>query len=451
MNSRPTPPKPAAQILEGWGRYPRVEAPALESENLPAITDGATLCRGLGRAYGDAALPGSSDGVVAITPLADRVLCFNTETGRFRAEAGLSLHTLNRITMPHGWFTPVTTGTQFVTLGGMVASDVHGKNHHVAGTFGRHVSALRMRVADGRILEVTRESEPELFVATLGGMGLTGHILEVEFQLEAISSPWIYEESERLPDIEQVLERLGTTSKEWPMTVAWIDTSSKGKKLGRGIVMAGRWATKEEAAGKPAMPPEKFEIAVPFTMPHGLVSNFTLGLANTAWYTKHGSKHVKHIAHPQGYFYPLDAISKWNKGYGPKGFTQYQCVMPTDAKLFREFLELFQKMGGASFVTVFKDCGPAGEGLMSFPKRGTSIALDIPVRAKTQALVDALNEYVLKHDGRIYLAKDAFTRREHFQAMYPNLKQFNAIRRTWDPEGRLSSAMARRLIDEEVS
>lgn len=444
--SSPDLQRPAPQLLEGWGRCPRVEAPALASDDLPAITREANLSRGLGRAYGDAALPDGGDKLVAVTPLADRVLHFDTEGGKFRAEAGLSLYTLNRITMPQGWFTPVSTGTQFVTLGGMVASDVHGKNHHVSGTFGRHVSALKMRVADGRILEISRDHEPELFRATLGGMGLTGHILEVEFQLEAISSPWIYEESERLPDIETIMTRLSASSDDWPMTVAWIDTSSKGKKLGRGIVMTGRWATAEEA--KAGMPPEKREITVPFTVPHGVVSRFTLGLANTAWYTKHGGKYVKHVAHPQDYFYPLDAIQEWNRGYGPKGFTQYQCVMPSEPALFRQLLELFQKMGGASFVTVLKDCGPQGEGLLSFPKRGTSLALDIPVRSGTQALVDAMNEFVLKHDGRIYLAKDAFTRREHFQAMYPNLSAFNAIRQQWDPEGRISSAMATRLIDE---
>jgi FAD/FMN-containing dehydrogenase len=436
--------------LAGWGLHPRVRGRELLSERLDLISEQASLSRGLGRAYGDAALPaggpGAAVGTVATTPLADRLLEFDPATGRLRAEAGVSLETLNHVFWPRGFTTPVSPGTQYVTLGGMVASDVHGKNHHVAGCFGEYVRALRMRVADGRILEVSESEERALFRATLGGMGLTGHLLEVEMDLQRIPTPWILRESTSHPDFESTLRALSEASAHWPMTMAWIDTTSRGRALGRGVVIVGRWAQPGEAPDAPPAPRPR--IAVPPIFPSGLVNARTLRLLNSGYYAVMSRRTGRSIEHPETFFYPLDMLLHWNRGYGRRGFVQYQVVLP-EAGAFRGLLELFQSLGGASLVTVLKDCGDAGIGTLSFPKRGTSLALDIPMQgARTQRLFDELNEYALEHDGRIYLTKDALTRPEHFRAMYPALDEWQAVRDKWDPEHRLRSAQSVRLLGD---
>ena len=244
-------PLPAALLTKfaGWGRCPILEGRRIESEDFEAITKCVHLSRGLGRSYGDAALPAQPDDIVAVSTRADRLLAFDGQSGRIRVEAGLSLRELNRLFLPRGWSPPVSPGTENVTLGGMVAADVHGKNHHVAGSFGQHVTSLKMRVADGRVLECSRDEHADLFRATLGGMGLTGHVLEVEFRLEKIPSPWIWCESRRVGNIGELLSELSAASSHWPFTVAWSDWSTHGKAMGRGIVIKGRWATENAAAG----------------------------------------------------------------------------------------------------------------------------------------------------------------------------------------------------------
>jgi len=440
--------------LRGFGGYPAVHARERCGASLERISEGVTLSRGLGRAYGDAALPPDGESVVATTTRADHLLGFDARTGILRAQAGVSLRDLNRAFLPRGWFTPVSPGTAFVTLGGMVAADVHGKNHHVAGTFGEHVTALRMRVGDGQILEVTEQTEPALFRATLGGMGLTGHILEVEFRMQRVPSPWLYETRTKVRNIDELIPRLGEVSRDWPMTVAWLDTSARGAALGRGSLWMGRWAEADEAPAHAPTPGET-RLAVPFPLPNGLVGRSTLRLANSVWYRWQSLRQGSRITDPQHFFYPLDGIADWPRVYGRRGFTQYQCVLPSDPRVFRQLLELFQRLGEASFVTVVKDCGDEGRGLISFPKPGTSIALDIPIagpgaRHSTQQLIDELNVFTLAHGGRIYLAKDAFTRAEHFRAMYPRLDEWSRIRRKWDPEGRLRSALAVRLLGDDA-
>ena len=227
--------------LSGWGRI-GVAGREVRSEDLERITRDAPLSRGLGRSYGDSSLPPPSDPVVAGSRLADRILAFDARTGVLRAEAGLSLFEVNRIFLPRGFFDPVAPGTQFITLGGMVAADVHGKTHHQSGSFGTHVRRLKMRVADGRILECSREDETDLFRATLGGMGLTGHVLEVECRLKRVPSPWVYAESERVHDIDRFMDALKEAGPRWPYTVGWIDCLSRGRSMGRGILHRGRWA-----------------------------------------------------------------------------------------------------------------------------------------------------------------------------------------------------------------
>lgn len=432
--------------VAGWGNL-SVPGREVLSEDLPAVTEGAVLSRGLGRSYGDSSLPPPSRREVVGTRLADRILAWDPASGVLRAEAGFSLWQFNRLFLRRGWFVGSTPGTQFVTLGGMVAADVHGKGHHRYGSFGSHVRALRMRVADGSIVECGPGREPELFWATVGGMGLTGHILEVEFQAVAIPSPWITGESRRIADIDEFVATLKEVGKTWPFSVGWIDCLSRGKRMGRGILDYGRFATPEEAPRPLPFPPR---VALPFAFPSRTVNRATTRAFNFLWYWKHLPRVRRGLRHPDAFFYPLDAVLRWNRIYGRRGFTQYQCVLPDRAGpgAARRFLEVVTKRGGASFLCVIKDCGAQGQGMLSFLEPGISIALDVPVRADTQALVDALNEMVIAEGGRIYLAKDAFTRAEHYAAMDPRVPAFDAVRDKWDPQRTIRSAQSVRVLGD---
>jgi decaprenylphospho-beta-D-ribofuranose 2-oxidase len=435
------------ETLRGWGSAPVVPGHEVHSEDLARLTEGMPLTRGLGRSYGDSSLPAARDRRVASATLADRILSFDPQSGLLRAEAGLSLSDLYRLFLPRGWFVPVTPGTQFVTVGGMVAADVHGGNHHVAGCFGGHVTRLRMRVADGRIVDCSRTEERDLFRATLGGMGLTGHILEVEFKMAPVTSPWMWGETERVNNVGEFVDVLARAAADWPFTKGWIDCVSRGKSLGRGVMYRARWATPGEAPPQP--PAHKKGFAVPLNMPSWAVNHLTTRIYNELYFRTHPTKRPG-IVHPDVFFYPLDGIRHWNRLFGRKGFTQYQCVIPHGSGLraVTAVLEMVAKQGTASPVCVIKDCGPEGEGLLSFPKKGISVAIDFPVRSWTRPLIDALNEMVIGEGGRVYLAKDAFTRREHFERMEPRLGEWQAIRRRWDPEGRLRSAQSERLLGD---
>jgi FAD/FMN-containing dehydrogenase len=432
--------------LSGWGRVPVADAREIRSEQLAALTEGVPLTRGLGRAYGDAALPAAGDPVVAGSSLADRILAFDPDTGLLHAEAGFSLDQLYRVLLPRGWFTPVTPGTRFVTLGGMVAADVHGKNHHRDGCIGEHVRRLTLRVADGRILSCSQDEDAELFAATIGGMGLTGHILDVTVQLVRVPSPWILQESERVPSVEAFVDRLTSAARDWPMTVGWIDGLAHGSALGRGVLLCGRWAEPHEAPR--AFPGLRRVLTLPIDLPAGVLNPAVVRLFNAAYFRHVPAARVQAIVSPESFLYPLDAVGAWNRGYGRRGFVQYQCVLPaaTAHRSARAFMELVARQGRASFLSVIKDCGREGTGLLSFPMPGISIALDIPYDQATQALVDQMNRLVIEQGGRVYLAKDALTRAGDFRAMEPRLDRFLDVRRRFDPEGRIRSAQSVRLF-----
>ena len=433
--------------IAGWGR---VSAPGreLRSDDLVRLTDGAVLSRGLGRSYGDSSLPPPSASAVAGTALADRVLAFDPATGRLRAEAGLSLHAVTRMLLPRGWFVPVTPGTAFVTLGGMVAADVHGKNHHVDGCFGAHVEALRLRVADGRLVDCAPDREADLFRATVGGMGLTGHILEVAFRMRRVPSAWMRGESVRAAGIDALLAELERSSAAWPFTVAWVDGATRGARLGRGIVHRGRWADPGEARVAAPVPPAS--LRVPCDLPAWTLNRTTVGLFNAALYRTNGRSRRPRVQSPYRFFHPLDRLADWNRLYGRQGLTQHQSVIPRERgpAAVQGLLELLARRRARICLCVIKNCGDEGAGMLSFPLRGTSVAVDLPIDDGTQALVDALNERVIDLGGRIYLAKDAFTRAEHFRAMEPRLDRWTAVRRLWDPELRLRSAQSVRILGD---
>lgn len=433
--------------LSGWGGTSAIGTER-RSEDLEAITRDVALTRGLARSYGDSSLPPPSHPVAAGTPLADRLLHFDESIGELRAEAGYALRDLTQRFLPRGWAIPVSPGTQFVTLGGMVAADVHGKNHHVHGTIGRHIQRLRLRVGTGAIVECSPTMQPDLFWATVGGMGLTGHILEVTVRLMRVPSPWILQSCKRIGDIDEFVAALKQAAGEWPYTMGWIDCLARGRHMGRGVLICGRWATPAEA---PRQPPRQLRrLAVPFMFPSWFMGPTAVRVFNEGIYRAHRWRTGIRVVHPEPFFYPLDWIEHWNRFYGRRGFTQYQCVLPDSAGpgAVRSLVELLTRLGGASFLCVIKDCGDEGEGMLSFPRRGVSIALDLPIRDNTQGLIDQLNDFVVGAGGRVYLAKDAFTRATHFQAMEPRLPRFNAERRRWDPNAEIRSVQSIRLMGD---
>ncbi len=431
--------------LAGWGRLP-VPGVELRSEDLASIARGLPLTRGLGRSYGDASLPPPGANAVAGSRLADRILAFDAATGVLRAEAGLALRALVGFALPRRFWPPASPGTSFVTLGGMVAADVHGKSHHRDGTFGGHVRSLRLLTAEGRVVDCDREHHPELFRATLGGMGLTGHILEVELTLQRIPSPWILEERRRLGDLDTLLAGLRAAADEWPYTVAWVDTLRRGRRLGRGILFCGRWAEANEA---PAAPPrERPRRRLPIDLPGWLLATPWVKLFNAVLFGTAPRGPRRALVSPDRFFYPLDTIEDWNRMYGRRGFTQYQCVLPEQERpgATRRFLETLVALGGTSFLSVIKDCGAEGEGLLSFPRPGVSVAIDLPMRERTAAIVARLNARVAEEGGRIYLAKDALTTAADFARLEPRLAAFLAVRERWDPQHALASALSTRLF-----
>lgn len=436
---------PGQGELWGWGRHPVVAARELRGEDLEKIAGRGVLSRGLGRSYGDASLPPAGATVIG-SRLADRILSFDEGQGLLHAEAGLTLGEINRLFWPRLFSSPILPGTQQITLGGMVAADVHAKNHHVDGTFGRHVRRLKIALASGEIVWCSRERERELFLATLGGMGLTGHVLEVELLLKRIPSAWIYAETERIDDLGVFLHGLKDAARDWPFTMGWIDCLKQGRHLGRGILYRGRWAEPGEAPGR--MPKPKDRVRVPIDFPSFLLNRLTVGLFNFGVYYSHIPRRQRGVQHPEDFFHPLDKVTDWNRCYGKAGFTQYQCVVP-HAEDARAFLERLTRLGAASFLCVIKDCGEEGEGYLSFPRPGISIAVDIPVRADTAEVVKKLNQLVIPAGGRIYLAKDTFTTAEDYRAMEPRLATFLAARRRYDPAGKLHSLLSQRLFGDQ--
>ncbi len=441
-------PRTGQRSLLGWGRVAHVFARELCSENLEEISKQAVLSRGLGRSYGDASLPAPEFGPALSTRFADRILDFDSETGVLRAEAGLSLRDLLHSFLSSGFFVPVTPGTQFATLGGCVASDVHGKNHHRDGSFGEHLRSLKMRVADGRILVCSPDHEAELFYATLGGMGLTGHILEVELQMARVPSPWIWQKVKHFDNLESLFVALRSGSAKWPFSVAWIDgLTAPGRE--HGILMLGRWAEADEAPRK--FPKPRKARTVPFDAPSWFLNGLTGRIHNRLHSWTH--RNSVGIEHPETFFYPLDHVRDWNRLYGKRGFIQYQCILPHEEEGYAvlRFLDLLRKLGADPLLCVLKDFGAQGKGMLSFPKPGFTLCIDLPYRGdRTQNLVDQLNEFVLAEEGRIYLAKDLHTRAEHFFAMEPRFEAWNEVRRRWDPQASIRSALSVRLFGDDA-
>ncbi len=439
--------------LSGWGRYPICESDVFRPEKfaeLSAIVSANSqklIVRGAGRAYGDAAL-NSENGVVDLQRL-NRMLSFDAESSILHAEAGVTLDEIIRVFLPRGFFPPVVPGTRFVTLGGSIASDIHGKSHHRDSSLATHVLWFDLMLASGEVRRCSREENRDLFWATVGGMGLTGVILEVATRLRRVESAYIKGESIRVANVDQAIENFERTDAIYGCSMAWIDCAATKGSLGRSVLQVGDFATRDALPAnlrtEPLMPKEKGSPAVPFNLPNFALNPLTMRIFNFAVYATHPSKNPSLTSY-EPFFFPLDSIKNWNRIYGKRGFVQYQCVWPlTESRAgLIETLEAISGSGRASFLAVLKKFG-AQEGLMSFPMPGYTLALDFPVTGGLLEFLDRLDEMVLKRGGRVYLAKDARMRPETFRAMYPQLDQWRATKATADPNNHFSSTLSRRL------
>ncbi|MDQ2856706.1 MAG: FAD-binding oxidoreductase [Acidobacteriota bacterium] len=438
--------------LSGWGRYPRREAtvvcPAQLAEAIPP-REGRMIARGQGRSYGDAAM--LEDGLVMLTEQLAEVGEFDEATGILTAQAGVTLAAVIDEFLPRGWFPTVVPGTKFVSLGGCVAADIHGKNHHRDSGFGSHVKEIEIVLADGSRRRCSPGNDPELFWATVGGMGLTGILTEISFPLIPVETSYLVVQHDQAKDLDASFEVLSNEAWDDHYTVAWIDCLARGKNLGRGVLMRGHHAARSDLAAtgraNPYSKPRR-QRNLGFDFPSWTLNSVGMKAFNELYYRLQGRRQRPFIADYDSFFFPLDRIGNWNRIYGKRGFIQYQCVLP-DAHAFagmRALLEALSAGGRSSFLSVLKRFGPQGQGLLSFPFEGYTLTLDLPVDDEGLfPFLDALDAIVLKHGGRVYLAKDARLAPAAFRAMYPRLAEWLNIKKKIDPEGCFASDLAQRL------
>ena len=430
-----------------WGRYPaarqRVRALAWAGDELPLPQNGGSvLPRGLGRSYGDSCL--NDGGWLLDTTRLDHLIELDAERGLLRCEAGVSLAAILEIALPRGWFLPVTPGTKHVTIGGAVANDVHGKNHHRAGTFGRFVTRFELLRSDcGRIV-CTPEQNASLFQATIGGLGLTGLITWVELRLKPVVGGFIDVESVRFDGLDAFFDLAVDSDARFEYTVAWVDCAARGPRLGRGLLLRGNHAPLAERA--PARPPR---LAVPFDLPGSgfLLNRLTLRAFNAAYYGRQRREIVRRRVSFDPFFYPLDGVRDWNRLYGTRGFLQYQCLVPpTEGRaVMRSIFGRVAEAGEGSFLAVLKLFGELpSPGLLSFPRPGVTLALDFAIRGpETFALLDQLDALVASAGGRVYPAKDARMSARSFRQYFP---EWEELRTFVDPA--FSSSFWRRVTAE---
>jgi decaprenylphospho-beta-D-ribofuranose 2-oxidase len=425
----------------------RVDALSAAVKELPPR---GGIARGLGRSYGDSAQNGGG----VVLRLHDQVLdaVIDEAAGTVTVPAGVSLDDLLRVAVPRGFFVPVSPGTRFVTVGGAIASDIHGKNHHGEGSFGNHVQRLSLLLADGSVVELGPDRRPELFWATVGGMGLTGVILDATVRLLRIQTSRCSVDTTRTPDLDTLLALMDEGDRYYRYSVAWIDLMARGSRLGRSILTRGDHATTDQLAPRDAVDPLAYDphqlVAVPpLVPPAGLLNHTTVAAFNELWYRKAPRRRVGQIVSISSYFHILDAIGSWNRLYGRPGFLQYQFVVPFGQEAaLRTVVERLAGSGTASFLAVLKRFGAANPGPLSFPIPGWTLALDLPAGSRGLAgLLHSLDEVVLDAGGRHYLAKDSHTTPEAIRRGYPRLAEWQAVRASVDPAGTWTSDQSRRL------
>lgn len=438
--------------LAGWGANYRAEcavvAPGFIGDVGRVLDPKGSIARGLGRSYGDSAV--NTGGQVLVTTSMDRFLAFDETTGTLTCEAGTSLESIIETFAPRGWFPMITPGTKFVTVGGCIANDIHGKAHHAQGCFVTSVKSMTVLLASGEVVTASRTENEDLFWATFGGMGLLGVILTATIWLRKIETTYFTQRTICARNLEEMLQALDENDSTYPYSVATLDVFATGKDLGRGVIALGDHAKLSDLpAGLQADPlmvsgPPK--VAVPFELPDFTLNPATMRVVNAVIQKIQSSGGT--LGHYEKFFYPLDKIANWNRGYGKRGFVQYQFVIPFEDGLnqMRKMLTTILSSGQLPFLNVLKRMGKESGGVLSFPKEGYTFAIDFPVREGTAALTKRLDAMVIEAGGRIYLGKDSYIDAETFRMMYPTqVDAWLAVKRRYDPQGMFTSDQARRV------
>jgi decaprenylphospho-beta-D-ribofuranose 2-oxidase len=436
--------------IANWGNYPVIEANeesfAFPEQLQELLSRGESFIpRGNGRCYGDASLANTTISTLKF----DKILSFDRLGGVFECQSGLTLDQILEVVVPAGWFLPVTPGTKFITVGGAVASDVHGKNHHIDGSFSNHILEMEIVLSSKETIHCTPQINNDLFEATCGGMGLTGVISRVKFQLKKIETSFIRQKQIKAANLEELIH-LFDEYNHYTYSVAWIDCLKKGRDFGRSILMLGEHAEEKDLSEKqkqePLQLPKKKQINFPFNLPSWVLNAFTVKAFNFLFYSKNFKKEINNVIGYEPFFYPLDAILHWNRGYGKKGFVQYQFVLPLEAKNgLVEILNRISDKGLGSFLAVLKVFGKQ-ESIISFPREGYTLALDFPVKDGLLEFLDELDQIVLRYGGRLYMSKDARMKPEILRQGYPDLQKFKDIVRKYNPDGKIHSIQSDRLF-----
>jgi FAD/FMN-containing dehydrogenase len=437
--------------LAGWGENVHADCVLAEPETPHEVERrldrGGTIARGLGRSYGDAALNGG--GQVLGLARVDRYISFDEARGKLTCEAGASLADIIADFAPRGWFPMITPGTKYVTVGGCIANDVHGKAHHAQGCFSTCVDELTILLASGQIVRASRTENTDLFWGTFGGMGLLGVVLTARLRLRKIETTYFRQKAIPVADLTAMLAALDDNDKTFPYSVATLDVFAKGARLGRGVVNVGDHARREELP--PALAAQALRVSgpprldVPFPLPEVTLNPLTMRAVNA--FIQRTQRASRPFVHYEKFFYPLDMIAHWNRGYGKRGFTQYQFVIPfaDGERKLRELLTAILSSGELPFLNVLKRFGPESGGVLSFPREGYTLAIDFPIRAGTVALLRRLDAMVLEAGGRVYLGKDSYVEAPMFRAMYPELPKWLALKAKYDPQNVFTSDLGRRV------
>lgn len=441
------------KAFTGWGRTSPTVAENIEITGIDslraAIAKGGTrglIARGLGRSYGDAAQNGG--GAVLDMTGWNEILGIDTAAETVTVQSGVSIDQLMRHLLPHGLWLPVIPGTRQVTIGGAIAADVHGKNHHHSGSFGTHVRTLELLTASGDLLSL--DQDDPLFWATVGGMGLTGVVTQATIGLKRVKTSSFLVDTLKVNHLDELLEALATGDDSYEYSVAWFDTATSGRKLGRAVITRGHVAQVSDLPDSQQGDPLRFNAPqlgrVPFALPHGLVNNLTARAFNAAWFAKAPRRRDGEVQDITQFFHPLDIIGEWNRVYGAQGFCQYQFVVPFGTEdAFREAVTVIADSDHVSSLNVLKRFGSGNRAPLSFPIPGWTLAVDLPIRRGLSTLLDRLDQIVLEAQGRVYLAKDSRLSPQSFRAMYPRFDEFESIRATIDPDSVFRSDLARRL------
>lgn len=452
------------EIVTGWGRRPESASHVVRPTDVDQLAMAAkaagprgAIARGLGRAYGDSAM--NAGGLVITSTRVSGLLALDHSAGTARVLAGTSLDALLREIVPQGWFVPVTPGTRNITVGGAIAADVHGKDHHATGSFGAHVLSMVLALPDGTRRTLTSLGDPDAFWATCGGMGLTGTIVEATIRLHPIETSLLRVDTDRVPDLDTLLSLLSEGGRHHRYSVAWVDFLARGRSLGRSVLTQGDFARVDDLPrsrrgrhhprrrAEPLAYDPRGPLPAPRFVPAGVLNHASIRAFNELWYRCHPRQRRDELQSITSFFYPLDLVDGWNRMYGPRGFLQWQCLVPFGAEdVLREIVEALAEHQAPSFLAVLKYFGAADPGPLSFPGPGWTLALDVPTSDPGLApLLDRLDHRVVDVGGRLYLAKDSRLRPELLPAMYPRLDEWRAARDRLDPDRRLNSDLARRL------